>query len=785
MLIKFLNVGTGDPGKAASYVLGEKDHQGNVRAGVQILRGDAVSFTALARSVPFQYCYTSAVIAWSPEDRVTDEQLHEVLDVFEEHAFAGLSSEQYHMTAVMHLEDDGSRHLHILVPRVELTSGKSLNIAPPGHHHYFDPLRDFFNYKYEWARPDDQKRSKEAKLSNHIHLQNAAAVKAGLKDEPKKTRVELINQFIEQRILYGVINNRQELLTSLSELGEITREGQTYISLKTDQATDRLRETYYHDGFSFSDYRENQTGTEAVKGTPGGNEKYSDRLKECISELKSVRTKRFEYNQKYYPVTYRGRGRAESQPTVSQEFEAAAQKNDSRRSAAGYGVDSFAVHEPAAVRRHQNSDEATEAAARNLSGRHDKEYRVNEQNTKQNEKQYRDSSTVISGTATRWLAKIAGNQDSMPENAVVHFDIRRVQHPLISKPFYISSGEQHARNSATPAENSNDMGTEERDFITSPTPSRISSNKAELVENARIAEKLSAEIAARNRVIAARIEQQKRDAAKLSTEIIKRNHIDRIRQYFSQFGARITHGLKQLFGRSQPSKTYTRGNTESNTTAYELTPTVGLNRLVKHTRRLFSTKITPAHLGRLQEYERQAQQTLELINQKLDRQAISMFLLKMQKQNSNLYLNLAIDEARSAEKYLTRLTAVNASIDDPIFSVRIYVQRVKNCLFYLEGELSKMDRYDLENMKGLCKVIEHQSEMLKSYKAVKRYPRVLIDCEVKEQIYMSINKLEKHISIRENELKRTAVHHHESLKSVFMKEVKQSKKDDGYDYDPF
>jgi len=160
-----------------------------------------------------------------------------------------------------------------------------------------------------------------------------------------------------------------------------------------------------------------------------------------------------------------------------------------------------------------------------------------------------------------------------------------------------------------------------------------------------------------------------------------------------------------------------------------------------------------------------------------------MFLLKMRMQNPDLYLNLAIDEARSAEKYLTRLTAVNASIDDPILSVRIYVQRVKNSLFYLEGELSKMDRHDLDNMKGLCKVIEHQSEMLKSYKAIKRYPRVLIDREVKEQIYISINKLEKHISIRENELKRTAVHHHESLKSVL--EVKQSKKDNGYDYDPF
>ncbi len=46
------------------------------------------------------------------------------------------------------------RHLHILVPRFELTSGKSLNIAPPGHQKYFDALRDYFNIKKNWARPD-------------------------------------------------------------------------------------------------------------------------------------------------------------------------------------------------------------------------------------------------------------------------------------------------------------------------------------------------------------------------------------------------------------------------------------------------------------------------------------------------------------------------------------------------------------------------------------------------------------------------------------------------------
>lgn len=126
-------------------------------------------------------------MAWSPEDNVTDQHLEEVLDLFEEHAFAGLSSNQYHMTAVMHADEDGSRHLHILVPRVELTTGKSLNIAPPGHMYYFDPLRDFLNYKYGWARPDDPARMKTTVLKQHHRKQDAAALRVGLEGQKKNS----------------------------------------------------------------------------------------------------------------------------------------------------------------------------------------------------------------------------------------------------------------------------------------------------------------------------------------------------------------------------------------------------------------------------------------------------------------------------------------------------------------------------------------------------------------------------------------------------------------------
>ena len=247
MIIKFLPVGTGDPKRAVSYLLGEMDHNGDKRADVEILVGDPFTFSALAESVSFKYCYTSVVIAWSPKDLVADEHISEVVSEFQQHIGAGLESDQYHMTVVMHSEEDGSRHLHLLIPRVELRTGKSFNIAPPGHRHYFDPLRDYFNYKYSWSRPDDVKGLDSNELNQHIHLHSVKDIKANLDGKTdqkwsKKERVKLVDQFIHQQILLQKINNRHELLECLKQLGDITsRQSQDYISLKHEGATDRLK----------------------------------------------------------------------------------------------------------------------------------------------------------------------------------------------------------------------------------------------------------------------------------------------------------------------------------------------------------------------------------------------------------------------------------------------------------------------------------------------------------------------------------------------------------------
>ena len=144
MHIKFLG-GGGNASAAAAYLTADTDSQGIERAGVTVLRGDPELVAAVANSLEFAHTYTSGVLAWAPDDQPTAAQIEAVLDEFEQTAWAGLEPDRYAWTAVQHDEPNGAVHVHILAARVDLETGKSLNIAPPGWQQHFDPLRDWQN----------------------------------------------------------------------------------------------------------------------------------------------------------------------------------------------------------------------------------------------------------------------------------------------------------------------------------------------------------------------------------------------------------------------------------------------------------------------------------------------------------------------------------------------------------------------------------------------------------------------------------------------------------------
>ena len=211
MHIKFLARGTGSARAAADYLLGARDATGQLRAGVEVLRGDPHRVAAVADALAFEHKYTSGVIAWAPDDTPTDAQIGAVIDAFEQTAWAGLEPDRYAWSAVVHRERDGGVHVHVLAARCDLETGRSLNIAPPGWQKTFDPLRDAFNAEHGWSRPDDPARARVQQPGHRAYVE-AAHLRAGLALEPSPR--DLIRDYLLQRVEHGTVRNRADIVAA-------------------------------------------------------------------------------------------------------------------------------------------------------------------------------------------------------------------------------------------------------------------------------------------------------------------------------------------------------------------------------------------------------------------------------------------------------------------------------------------------------------------------------------------------------------------------------------------
>ena len=304
--IKFLEHGKGSASQASGYVLSERDHLGHIRAGVNVLRGDATTFNAICDASPHLWKYTSGVIAWSKEDSPTDQQIEEVLSAFEEHAFAGLEPSQYHLFAVLHTDQDGAKHIHVLTPRLELETGKSLNIAPPGHEKHFDSLRDYFNTKYQWSRPDDLNFSHTTQEPNHIAKLNKQAKNILSHQEietlPKKQFCKAVDNYVKNLLRSLEIQNRADLIRALEQFKEIEsiRASKEFLTvILKNGKRHRLKGDFYHENFEIRAYTEHLRAAAQCRPTRA---EIAAALQDAEQLRTAYRTKRATYHQQHYAV---------------------------------------------------------------------------------------------------------------------------------------------------------------------------------------------------------------------------------------------------------------------------------------------------------------------------------------------------------------------------------------------------------------------------------------------------------------------------------------------------
>lgn len=204
----------------------------------EVLLGDAAIMTDLIDACPHKWSYRAGVISFAEGDQPSEEEQRQVIDYFEELAFAGLDGDQYACMWVRHTHEDRVE-LHFCTPRMELHSGRSLNIAPPGYERAFDSLRDLMNKENDWADPMDAARTAETKKVTEAP--NRAAGR------------EALHGWISDQIYEGLITDRAVLIEALKEAGfEVPRAGKNYLTVKDPDTNERwrLKGEFFHEDWT-------------------------------------------------------------------------------------------------------------------------------------------------------------------------------------------------------------------------------------------------------------------------------------------------------------------------------------------------------------------------------------------------------------------------------------------------------------------------------------------------------------------------------------------------------
>jgi len=241
MIIGFSSYGQGGSGPALDYLTGYLVNGEARDPKPEIVRGDPNVVAEIIDTLPFKYRYSSGVCSFAAEDRVTPEIQEDIINRFEDAVFSGLAPDRRSIVWIKH-QDKGRTELHFVVPRVDLGTGKALNIAPPtpASRQLFDTLRESINLRYGFRDPSDPACKQPVSVPAHVAKLTAQARRVG------RSAKSDIRQVITERLLAsaraGRISNRADVTRSLREQGfTLSREGINYVTVVCPGTGERVR----------------------------------------------------------------------------------------------------------------------------------------------------------------------------------------------------------------------------------------------------------------------------------------------------------------------------------------------------------------------------------------------------------------------------------------------------------------------------------------------------------------------------------------------------------------
>ncbi|HMJ88173.1 MAG TPA: relaxase/mobilization nuclease domain-containing protein, partial [Candidatus Acidoferrum sp.] len=244
--------GAGGSGPVLDYLTGYLVNGERRAVAPEVVRGDAKAVADIIDALPFQRRYTSGVCSFAAEDVVTPEIQEDIMNRFEGAAFAGIPPDRRSIVWIAH-RDKGRLELHFVVPRVDLGTGKSFNVAPPtpASRRLFDTLRSGINRRYGFRDPNDPKARQDVSLPSHVAKAAAQAKRLG--KSAKKDVREVITERLLTQARDGAVRSRADVVRFLIQEGfGITRSGINYITVACPDTGERVRlkGDIYRDNFS-------------------------------------------------------------------------------------------------------------------------------------------------------------------------------------------------------------------------------------------------------------------------------------------------------------------------------------------------------------------------------------------------------------------------------------------------------------------------------------------------------------------------------------------------------
>lgn len=250
MIVRIFSTGKSRGEGPVNYLLNKSDHTGTPRCfEPEILDGGNPKTTIdIINSIDRDWKYVSGAIAFRNEEQPTHEQMLQLIDKFKQTFCAGLNNSQFNSLFVLH-KDKGNHEIHFVVPMIELTTGKRLNIHPPGAKNIdlYQAFTKTMNHELGYA----QVLSDPLKIALPSHKLKSPE----FKDDQRKNI--LLEKEVKKAIVSGKVENRTQLCKFLDEeLGvSIHRQGKDYISIRLpgDIKSRRLRGPMFEENANYRD----------------------------------------------------------------------------------------------------------------------------------------------------------------------------------------------------------------------------------------------------------------------------------------------------------------------------------------------------------------------------------------------------------------------------------------------------------------------------------------------------------------------------------------------------